>query len=337
MIGLGALTAVAQVADLDDVAEALRRADKGWIPLCLAGLAVSYAGYVAAYHDFARARGGPTLGYWTVARIVTVGFGANALGSSTAGLALDYWAIRRGGASVHDAGRRVLAFNTMEWAVLGGLAALSGALALVGVGDAPASIALPWLIAVPACTAGALWVSAPRRADRLQAPSRVAEDGPRDEHGRARVIGALRRAFADAVGGLVLIRHMVHHPHRYPGGVFGYVAYWGGHLLILDAALASFGEALDPVTLLLTFTTGYAATALPLPAGGAGGVDVSLALVLGLGGVPLAVAVLAVFLYRVFTFWLPIVPALLMLPAVRRLARDLPEEGRRGLVSQPSP
>jgi hypothetical protein len=37
-----------------------------------------------------------------------------------------------------------------------------------------------------------------------------------------------------------------------------------------------------------------------------------------------APAVLAVFTYRFFTFWLPIAPAIALLPAARRLADELP-------------
>ena len=42
-------------------------------------------------------------------------------------------------------------------------------------------------------------------------------------------------------------------------------------------------------------------------------------------GVPLAPALLASFLYRIFAFWLPIVPALLLLPQVPRLNEELGE------------
>jgi uncharacterized membrane protein YbhN (UPF0104 family) len=50
-----------------------------------------------------------------------------------------------------------------------------------------------------------------------------------------------------------------------------------------------------------------------------------IALTLHAVGVPLAPALLAAFLYRVFAFWLPIVPALVLLPTVAQLTEDLPE------------
>ena len=43
-------------------------------------------------------------------------------------------------------------------------------------------------------------------------------------------------------------------------------------------------------------------------------------------GVPLAPALLGVVTYRAFNFWLPVIPALAALPAVRRMRADF----RRG-------
>jgi uncharacterized membrane protein YbhN (UPF0104 family) len=53
--------------------------------------------------------------------------------------------------------------------------------------------------------------------------------------------------------------------------------------------------------------------------------EVVIALTLHAVGVPLAPALLAAFLYRLFAFWLPILPALLLLPTVPQLVEDLPD------------
>ena len=62
---------------------------------------------------------------------------------------------------------------------------------------------------------------------------------------------------------------------------------------------------------MLGYATGYAATMLPLPAGGVGGVDAAMTYALTLVGVPLGPALLGVFAYRFFNFWLPFVPGLI--------------------------
>ena len=78
--------------------------------------------------------------------------------------------------------------------------------------------------------------------------------------------------------------------------------------------------------LILAYATGYVLTRRSLPAGGAGVVDVLMTFALVWVGVPLAPALLGVITYRVFNFWLPVIPALAALPAVRRMRQDF----RRG-------
>ena len=58
---------------------------------------------------------------------------------------------------------------------------------------------------------------------------------------------------------------------------------------------------------------------VPLPAGGAGVVEIGLTLALVAMGAPFAPALVAVLIYRLFNFWLPIVPALMLIPTIREL------------------
>ena len=97
---------------------------------------------------------------------------------------------------------------------------------------------------------------------------------------------------------------------------------------MLYAALRAFDADLGLAPLVLAFTTGYVATALPLPAGGAGGIEASLTLTLSAVGVPLESALLAAVTYRVIAFWLPLIPTLALLPTIRRLDHDLPRTPR---------
>ena len=76
----------------------------------------------------------------------------------------------------------------------------------------------------------------------------------------------------------------------------------------------------------LAYATGYVATRRSLPAGGAGLVEVMMTFALVWVGMPLAPALLGVITYRAFSFWLPVIPALAALPAVRRMRHDF----RRG-------
>ncbi len=316
---------VGRVAEFDDVLTAIREADGAWFAICLAGLVAAYAGYIVGYREIARMHDGPRLPLATVARVVGLGFGANVVGSAAGGLAVDFWALHRAGLSVHESARRVLGFNTLEWALLGSFAAVASMLVLAGRGEgAPLAMTLAWLVVVPLSIAAAAWISAEKRVRRFLEVS-PAEAGESEQRRLRRAWRSARNALADAVGGVAIARHLVTHPRRHPAVVLGFAVYWFGHLLTLWAALRAFTADTHLVTasLVLAFATGYAATALPLPGGGSGGIEASLAFSLHSVGVPLAPALLGVLVYRFFTFWLPLFPALALAGGVTRLNREL--------------
>jgi uncharacterized membrane protein YbhN (UPF0104 family) len=324
----GVFAAIGSFTHGDELLESLRRANPAWLPLGLAGVLLAYAGYVLAYRDVARAGGGPSLGYWTVVRVVAASFGAFVVASAAGGLAVQYWALRRAGMGTHETIRRVLALNTIEWAWLGGVAAACGAVALVlHADDVPAGMSIAWLVVVPLCMVAASFVSAPGRGERL-AELPAERGGARAGAGRvARAVHwtaqKLRLGFAEAVGGLLIVRRILLHPLRHPAGFGGFALYWLGQLLALWASLRAFGYTTAPDLLVLAYATGYVITALPLPSGGAGGVDAALVLALTAVGVPLATALLGVAAYRVFSFWLPLLPAVALLPGLGSLRSDL--------------
>lgn len=324
---VGFVAVLGQVTSFHTMLHALERADASWLPLCLGGELLAYAGYIVAYRDVARVDGGPCFSLWTSARVVAIGFGAFVAGTSAGSLGLDFWALHRAGEKPHVAARRVLALNTIEWAVLASLACLSGVASLAGWGSAaPLPMQLAWLTVVPACVAAALWVSAPRRVDRLASLPHDEVELERDPRTWPHWLShAGRAAFSDAVGGVVIVRHLLARPRRHPGAVVGFPLYWCGDILTLYAALRAFGQHPAIPALVLAYTTAYVVTALPLPAGGAGGIEAGVAFSLGAVGIAIAPALLATLVYRVFTLWLPIGPALAALSRVGSLADELPD------------
>jgi uncharacterized membrane protein YbhN (UPF0104 family) len=324
---VGVVSLIGKFADFDELRDALEAANRQWFPICLAGLVCAYAGYIAGYREIVRMHGGPNLPIWTVTRIVGIGFGANVLGSAAGGLAVDFWALRRAGASTHESARRVIGFNTLEWALLGAFACVAATLVLAGRGSgAPLSMTLSWVVVVPICVVLAALVSSPKRAPRLSRAEAVHGDG------RTEVVWTkIKKGFADGIGGVVVVRHLVLHPREHPSAVLGFAVYWFGHLLTLYAALRAFTQSsIVLAALVLAFATGYVATALPLPGGGSGGIEAALAFSLHAVGVPLAPALLAALVYRFFTFWLPLLPALALLPTVKQLNDELPRIAKQG-------
>jgi uncharacterized protein (TIRG00374 family) len=321
----GAVAGIGQVTSFHRMAHALHRADGSWFPVCLGGELLAYVGYVAGYRDVARVDGGPCFSVWTATRVVALGFGAFIVGTSAGSLGLDYWALHRAGEPAHTAFRRVLALNTIEWMVLSIYACISAAVLLAGVGHAPPAMELAWLTIVPACVLAAAWVSSPRRVDRLSSLPcdrvRLRRDPRTWPHWLSQT---LRSAFSDAVGGVLIVRHLLARPRRHPGAVLGWVVFWGGDILTLYSALRAFGIHPSVPALVLAYTTAYVVTALPLPAGGAGGIEAGVAFSLNAVGIPLAQALLATLVYRAFTLVLPILPAALALTQVRALEEELP-------------
>jgi uncharacterized membrane protein YbhN (UPF0104 family) len=325
-LAVAAVAAIGQITSFHQIAHALERADRSWFPVCLVGELLAYTGYIAAYRDVSRVDGGPRFSPWTATRIVAIGFGAFVVGSSAGTLGFDYWALHRAGEKPHVAARRVLALNTVEWMVLAIFACLAAVVAVGGAASAPLPMELAWLVVVPACILAALWVSSPGRVEGLASLPREDVELERDPRTWGRWLWHAGRAgFSDAVGGVVLVRHLLARPLRNWGAVLGYPIYWGGDILTLYAALRAFDVHPSVPALVLAYTTAYVVTALPLPAGGAGGIEAGVAFSLNAVGIPLAQALLATLVYRVFTLWLPILPATLALTQVRALDEELPD------------
>ncbi len=306
---------IAQASHSAHLLDHLRHATPGWLVVCAAGEVIAYAGYLAGYRAMAQLDGGPRLPAAVALRVVALAFGAFALATAVGGLSVDFWALREAGEPPARASARVIAFETLRWAVLAIATWLAALAALLGLSRSVGPV-LPvaWMVVVPACFAGGLWVSAARRRGRLGSSG-------------ARGHSWIRRAFAVAVDALVYLRMLV--SARWGGlrrrALGGSVVFWAGDVLCAWAALRAFGARVGLGPLLLGYATGYVSEALPLPAGGAGGVDAAMTGGFVLAGAPLGAALLAAVTFRVFSFWLPALVAVPSMLGVRGLRERLHE------------
>jgi uncharacterized membrane protein YbhN (UPF0104 family) len=298
VLAVGTAALIGRAAGYARLLDRLRDADLHWLPLLAAGQVAAYIGYIMAYRATARVNGGPRLPFSLTTWIVGASFGAYAVANAVGALGVDYWALRRTGAGHHAAFTRIIAFKTLEWAVFSGVVAVLAAVVLAGLGPEGLSteVALAWLVVVPVCFVAARWVTSPRRVDALT---------------RSEGVGRVRRLFADTISSVVIVRQILGRPRMHIEAIGGAVLYWAGDIVTLWAGLRAFDVQLEVMALVLGYATGYAATMLPLPAGGVGGVDAAMTYALTLVGVPLGPALLGVFAYRFFNFWLPFVPGLL--------------------------
>ena len=274
-----------------------------WLVGCAIGELVAYGGYILTFRDMARVDDGNEAGLGASTKTVVAGFGVFAATRSSGGFAVDYWAFREAGSSRRDAVRRVVGLGLLEYVVLSMAALGASALLYFNLdGHASNGVTLPSLVIVPALVIG-FWLTSPKRAERL----------------RRRRSGFFRRVFSDTIAGGVTIRRLLLSPRAHGLGVVGNCLYWFGDIFCLWAALQFVNVQFSASLLVLAYSGAYVFTRRALPAGGAGVVELALTVALVGLGVRFRPALVGVVIYRLFNFWLPIVPALILMPAIRDL------------------
>jgi uncharacterized protein (TIRG00374 family) len=120
-------------------------------------------------------------------------------------------------------------------------------------------------------------------------------------------------------------------------GTLGALAWWGFDIATLWAAFHAFGSAPTFTVIVMAYFVGMVANLLPLP-GGVGGVEGGMIGALLAFGVDSGLAVVAVLVYRGFSFWLPMVPGVLAYFGLRRTVSRWQGEGRgeTAVVSEPA-
>jgi len=314
-LALGAIAGLADLAGGERIDRAARHLHPAWLVLCFFGELVAYAGYVLAVRDTAKVDQGPKLSFGHSIQAVIGGFGVFAATRTSGGFAVDYWALRTAGEDREGAVARVLALGALEYAVLAPAALCAAIAILVDGEDISLGLTLPWLAVIPGALV-AIWLTSPKRADRYATHSPGA--------------GRIREGFAHSVAGLSMLRRMLVAPPREHGlGLLGTAAYWAGDIACLWGALQFFGNPrLSIPALIIGYATGYVLTRRSLPAGGAGVVEIALTFALHWVGFPFVRALLGVVVYRLFNLWLPIVPALAVLPDIDELRRDFDQAER---------
>jgi glycosyltransferase 2 family protein len=122
---------------------------------------------------------------------------------------------------------------------------------------------------------------------------------------RRLVTARLRSMFSGVVPRLL---DVLQSPSKIITGLGGTVLLTAAFVACLDASIRAFGGSLHWTTIVIVFLTGNAlGSAAPTP-GGLGAVEGALSLGLTLSGLPAETATSAVLLFRLLTFWLPVLP-----------------------------
>jgi uncharacterized membrane protein YbhN (UPF0104 family) len=173
------------------------------------------------------------------------------------------------------------------------------------------SLLWPWAIAVPIGFGLGLWLSHPGRRMR--------------DSDRAAVRATLR--------GIGVLHTLIDTSGRSFLAWLGTAAYWALDILSFYGALRFIGLAPNAGETILAFATGYALTRRSLPLGGAGVTEALMTYSLHWTGEPVAPALAAVVVYRVFNFVLPTLPALAARRHVMPLIRAAEQGGAAGSSS----
>lgn len=306
LVGIGVVLLIGRLAGYSELSRTLRNADPEWLALCAGAQFAVFAGYAGVVRGTIALEGGPRIGSWLSLRVVLASFALTQLiaAGGVAGLAIVYWGFRRLHFGARESLVRLLGLNTYVYLVFALIGFAAGLAALV-TGAAPLPMSLCWIVAVPLLLVAARWFTEPRRVSVWA----------RDEG------GWLRRGLAVGVSAAWWVRRAVstREGRRFAPWA---LCYWVADIVSLWGGLRAVGVEVGLAGLVIAYVTGYVAGVIPLPFTATGGVDAATTFALTAVGVPLEQALLGVVAHRVFAFWLPLVPGLV-------LAALLPSTGRR--------
>jgi uncharacterized membrane protein YbhN (UPF0104 family) len=286
-----AVLAIARITGADAVGRAFDHFEPGWIGLIAGAELLAYPAYALAYRTLANMRG-RTVALPLVARLVVAGFGPFAIGG---GFGIDRKYLQALHQDERSARVTVIALGTLEWAVLAPTTCIVAIVFLaIGENILP-SLLWPWALAVPAGFALGLWLSEPRRVERLAWLRK----------------GRRRQMLAHILEGVSVLHELGRSPLRYAGAWLGTALYWAADIGAFYGGLRTFGLEPNAGKVILAYATGYAATRRSLPLGGAGITEFLMTYSLYWVREPLAPALAAVVAYRIFNFVLAATPALI--------------------------
>jgi uncharacterized membrane protein YbhN (UPF0104 family) len=286
-----AVLAIARATGADAIGRAFDRFEPPWVALVAGASLLTYPAYALAYRSIASIHGHAPMALPLVARVVVAGFGPFSL---SGGFGIDQQALQALHEDERSARVRVVALGVLEWAVLAPLTCVVSIVLLAQGANILPSLLWPWAIAVPLGFGFGLWASVPGRIDRI-----------------SRVGGKHREWLAQALEGVGVLHELIRRPRRYLVAWLGTALYWAADIGAFYGALRVFGLEPGAGKVIIAYATGYAATRRSLPLGGAGVTEVLMTYSLYWVREPLAPALAAVLVYRVFNLAVVAAPALI--------------------------
>jgi uncharacterized membrane protein YbhN (UPF0104 family) len=324
---------------LEDSLSKLGEADGVWVIVAI-GFSVAAIGMYIALFKAVVGGDAMRLTWPETYEINLAGLAATRLFSAggAGGIALTYWALRKGGMVRREVARRMVAFLALQYLFYPLALIVCGVLLRTGVLPGKDSVELT---IVPAAVAGFLLVLG---ALVMLVPPDFGRRAARFAR------GARGQAIADYAGkvpaiggeGLRFAFQLLVHPSRGGLAVLGAAGYWAANIGILWASFKAFGVSVPLAVVVQGFFLGMVANLFPLAPGGVGAVDAGMIGAFVLFGLPKETVFPAILIYRLVAFWMPIPPGIFAFLQLRGRVHEWEEEGLpidRGtkVESQPAP
>jgi uncharacterized protein (TIRG00374 family) len=261
--------------------------------------------------------GNDRIGWTESYQITMAGLAASRIfaAGGAGGLVLTAWALRRSGMR-----KRLVADKTLTFLILTYMPYMA-ALIVCGYGlrfglfpgpDPFGMTVVPATVALLLTATGFLVAVIPTDLHRRL-------EGFAQRSGRiGRLAQQLSNLPASASAGM---RDAISHLRRPDPALAGAILFWAFQIAVLWAGFRAFGDAPALAVLIQAFFVGMFGNLLPMP-GGVGGVEGGMIAAFVAFGVDGGLAVVAVLVFRAFTFWLPLVPGVIAYFQLRRTVEE---------------
>jgi uncharacterized protein (TIRG00374 family) len=301
-----------QLAGLEDTWRRIEEGSPGWLAVAVLFTVGMFAGYVTLFQGvFVRA--GSRLHWRESYLICMAGLAATRLFSAggAGGLVLIAWALRRSGMDPRTVADRTISFLVLQYLIYMVALIVCGFGLRYGLfpGNAPFSLTVvPATLALVVTLLGLSVAFVPTDFERRLRGYAA---------GRGRVAHAAQRIANVPASASAGMRDALAHIRERDPALLGAIIFWAAQIGVLWASFHAFGDPPPLAVLVMAFFVGMLGNLLPLP-GGIGGVDGGMIGALVGFGVNGGLAVVAVLVYRAFTFWLPTIPGAVAYLQLRR-------------------
>ena len=296
-----------QLAGLQDTWHRIEDGSPWWMLLALVFTVGMFAGYVMMFRGiFVKAESRVRIGWRESYEITMAGLAASRIfaAGGAGGLVLMAWALRRSGMRKRLVADKTLSFLILTYfpyvvaLIVCGLGLRFG----IFPGEAPFGLTVvPAILSIIALAIGLSIALVPTDLQRrlggwAGGPSQIARLAQKAAHAPAAASAGMRDA--------------IEHVRSRDPALLGAFLFWAFQVLVLWAAFKAFGDSPPAAVLIQAFFCGMLGNLLPMP-GGVGGVEGGMIGALVAFGVDGGLAVVAVLVFRGFTFWLPLIPGVI--------------------------